>query len=146
MGENLSAKQEMQVQSLGQEDALEKGAATHSTILVWRNPWTEEPGGLQFMGSKESDTTEVTEQQGGALLILKIAQSPSKTQRLPTACSHPHLGHGVVAEGPGYTCWQQSTSTGLQKYNIFFFFFLNKSSIFQQGFRWLRKDFICGNV
>ena len=146
MGENLSAKQEMQVQSLGQEDALEKGAATHSTILVWRNPWTEEPGGLQFMGSKESDTTEVTEQQRGALLILKIAQSPSKTQRLPTACSHPHLGHGVVAEGPGYTCWQQSTSTGLQKYNIFFFFFLNKSSIFQQGFRWLRKDFICGNV
>ena len=55
MGENLSAKQEMQVQSLGQEDALEKGAATHSTILVWRNPWTEEPGGLQFMGSKESE-------------------------------------------------------------------------------------------
>ena len=63
--ENLSAKQEMQVQSLGQEDPLEKGPATHSTMLVWRNPWTKEPGGLQFMGSKESDTTEVTEQQRG---------------------------------------------------------------------------------
>jgi hypothetical protein len=95
--ENLSAKQEMQ----GQEDPLEKGPATHSTMLVWRNPWTKEPGGLQFMGSQESDTTEVTEQQRGALLILKIAQSPNKTQRFPTACSHPHLGCGVVSEGSG---------------------------------------------
>jgi len=36
---------------LGQEDSLEKGMATHSSILVWRIPWTEEPGGLQFIGS-----------------------------------------------------------------------------------------------
>ena len=36
----------------GQEDPLEKGMATHSNILVWRIPWTEEPGGLQFMGSQ----------------------------------------------------------------------------------------------
>ena len=121
MVESLSAKQEMQVQSLGQEDPLEKGTATHSTILVWRNPWTEEPGGLQFMGSKEADTTEVTEQQRGALLILNISQSPSKTQRFPIACSHPHLGSGVVVEGSGYTCWQQSTSMGLQSITSFFF-------------------------
>ena len=40
------------VQSLGQEDALEKGTATHSSVLAWRTPWTEEPGGLQFTGSK----------------------------------------------------------------------------------------------
>ena len=40
----------MQVQSLGQEDALEKGMTTHSNILAWRIPWTEEPEGLQFMG------------------------------------------------------------------------------------------------
>ena len=38
------------VQSLGQEDPLEKGKATHSIILAWRIPWTEEPGGLQFVG------------------------------------------------------------------------------------------------
>ena len=38
------------VQSLGQEDPLEKDMATHSSILVWRIPWTEEPGGLQSMG------------------------------------------------------------------------------------------------
>ena len=42
--------QEMQVQSLGWEDPLEKGMATHSSILAWRMTWTEEPGGLQFMG------------------------------------------------------------------------------------------------
>ena len=41
---------EMQVQSLGQEDPLEKEMATHCSILAWRIPWTEEPGGLQSMG------------------------------------------------------------------------------------------------
>ena len=40
------------VQSLGQEDLLEKEMATHSSILAWKIPWVEEPGGLQFMGSK----------------------------------------------------------------------------------------------
>ena len=49
---NLSAMQETQVQSLGQVDPLEKGMATHSSILAWRNPWTEEPGRLQSMGSQ----------------------------------------------------------------------------------------------
>ena len=51
MVKNLPAMQETWVQSLGQEDPLEEGMATHSTILAWRIPWTEEPGGLQFMGS-----------------------------------------------------------------------------------------------
>ena len=48
---NLPAMWETQVQSLGQEDHLEKGMATHSSILAWRISWTEEPGGLQSMGS-----------------------------------------------------------------------------------------------
>ena len=47
---NLPAVQETQVQCLGQEDPLEKGRATRSSILVRRLPWTEEPGGLQFIG------------------------------------------------------------------------------------------------
>ena len=55
---NLSAVQEMWVQSLGWEDPLEKGMATHSSILAWRIPWTEEPGRLQSMGLEESDMTE----------------------------------------------------------------------------------------
>ena len=47
----------MRVQSLGQEDPLEEGMATHSSSLAWRIPWTEEFGRLQSMGSKEADTT-----------------------------------------------------------------------------------------
>ena len=58
MVKNLPAMQETQVQSLGQEDPLKKGMATHSSILAWRIPWTEEPGGLQSVGCKELDTTE----------------------------------------------------------------------------------------
>ena len=53
MLKNSPAIQETQVQSLGQEDLLEKGMATHSNILTWRFPWTEEPGGLQSMESQK---------------------------------------------------------------------------------------------
>ena len=49
--------QEMKARSLGWEDPLEKKMATHSTIPAWEIPWTEEPGGLQSMGSQELDTT-----------------------------------------------------------------------------------------
>ena len=50
MVKNLPAMQETWVQSLDQEAPLEKGIATHSKILDWKIPWTEEPGGIQFMG------------------------------------------------------------------------------------------------
>ena len=50
MGENLPAIQETWVRSLGREDPLEEGTETHSSILAWRLPWTEEPGGLQSTG------------------------------------------------------------------------------------------------
>ena len=52
MVKNLPPMQETQVRSLGQEDPLEKGLASRSSILAWRIPWTEEPGGLQFFGSQ----------------------------------------------------------------------------------------------
>ena len=52
MVKNLPAMQEMWVQSLGQEDPLEEGMATHSSILAWRIPWTEKPGRLQSIGSQ----------------------------------------------------------------------------------------------
>ena len=48
----LPGMQETRVQSLGWEDSLEKEMATHSSTLAWRIPWTEEPGGLQSMGSQ----------------------------------------------------------------------------------------------
>ena len=62
---NLPSMQETGVRSLGQEDPLEEGMATHASILAWRIPWTEDPGGLQSMGyspgvHQESETTEAT--------------------------------------------------------------------------------------
>ena len=51
---NLPAMQEAQVRSLGQEDPLEKEMATHSSLLAWRLPWTEEPGGLQSRRSQRT--------------------------------------------------------------------------------------------
>ena len=58
MVKNLPAMQKTQLRSLGQEDPLEKEMATHSSILAWKTPWTEEPGKPQSMGHKELDTTE----------------------------------------------------------------------------------------
>ena len=66
MVKNLPAMQkmqEMQVQLLSQEDPLEEGMATNSSILAWRIPWTEEPGSYSPQGHKESDMTEMTEDE-----------------------------------------------------------------------------------
>ena len=60
MVKNLPAMQESQVQSLGQKDPLEKGMATHSSIVAWRIPWTEEPGRLQSMESQRVRHNRVT--------------------------------------------------------------------------------------
>ena len=54
MVKNLPAIQKTQVQSLGGEDPLEKEMATHSSMLAWEIPWTEDPGGLQSWGHKDS--------------------------------------------------------------------------------------------
>ena len=53
MVKNLPTMQETKVQTLGQEGPLEKGMTTHSSIRAWRSPWTEEPGGVQHMGSQK---------------------------------------------------------------------------------------------
>ena len=54
---NLPAMRETRFRFLGWEDLLEKEMASHSSILAWKTPWTEEPGGLQSMELQESDTT-----------------------------------------------------------------------------------------
>ena len=56
MANNQPAVQETQVQSLGQEDPLEKGMATHSSILAWEIPWTEKPGRLKSVGLQKSES------------------------------------------------------------------------------------------
>ena len=58
MVKDLPTIQETQIPSLGWEDPLEKGMATHSSISAWKIPWTEEPGSYSPWGGKESDTTE----------------------------------------------------------------------------------------
>ena len=58
MVKNMPATWEIQVQSLGREDPLEKGMANDTSILAWRIPWAEEPGGLQCMGSQRVRLTE----------------------------------------------------------------------------------------
>ena len=59
MVKNLPAVQEIWVQFLGREDPPEKGIAAHSSSVAWRIPWTEEPGGLQLVGSKRVRWTEL---------------------------------------------------------------------------------------
>ena len=58
---NPPAMQDTWIQSLGQEDPLEKGMATDSSIYAWKIPWTEEPGSYSSWGCKELDTTEATQ-------------------------------------------------------------------------------------
>ena len=69
MVKNQPAMQETWVQSLGREDSLEKGMATHSSILAWEIPWTEEPGGLQSMGSQRVGNNLAMEQQQQQLYV-----------------------------------------------------------------------------
>ena len=64
MAKNLTAIQETQLQPLGQEDHLGKGIATHSSILAWRIPWTEETGSLQSMGLQRVGHESVTDTDG----------------------------------------------------------------------------------
>ena len=80
-GKNLPAMretQEIQVWSLSWEDPLEKGMATHSSILAWRMPWTEEPGGLQSMGSQRVRQDWVTTLSFKPFLNLKTIFPPRK--------------------------------------------------------------------
>ena len=69
MVKNPHAMQETWVQSLGWEDPLEEGMATHSNIFSWRIPWTEEPGGLQSMGLQRVRHDSVTKQQQEVIMI-----------------------------------------------------------------------------
>ena len=75
MVKNPPAMQETWVGSLGWGDLLEKGMATHSNILAWRIPWTEEPDGLQSMGSQS--VSDMTEQ----LILLHASAAPKFSSR-----------------------------------------------------------------
>ena len=80
MVKNLLAMQEIPVGSLGREDPLEKEMATHSTILAWKIPWTEEPGRLQPMGSQR---VRYNEQLTLSLYYLKYISKFSSFPNIP---------------------------------------------------------------
>ena len=84
------AVQETQVPSLGQKDPLEKGVATHSSILAWRIPWTEEPGGLQSMGS----------QRVGHGWVTKHSSQPAQLNLLKTCLRGDFPGSPVAKNWP----------------------------------------------
>ena len=65
MVNNMPAMQETPIRFLGQEDPLEREIATHSSVLAWKIPWTEEPGGLQTMGSHKVGHNRATKDSTG---------------------------------------------------------------------------------
>ena len=77
MVKNLPAMQETRLRSLGREDSLEEEIATHSSMLAWRIPWTEEPGGLQPMGHRvRYDRSELTAQGEAYQLVIPTSRPP----------------------------------------------------------------------
>ena len=78
MVKNLPSMPETQIQSLGQEDPLQKGMATHSSIIAWRIPWTEELGGLQSVGSQTQ--TQLRDILVGSCQHLLMALDPECSQ------------------------------------------------------------------
>ena len=98
MVKNLPVMQETQVQPLGWEDPLEKGMAVHSSILAWRIPWTEGPGGLQCAGLKELGTTERPTPLLQRASPTRLLSPPPATVNVPVA--HPGLAHVGSLSGP----------------------------------------------
>ena len=79
---NLPVMLETPVRSLGQEDPLEKEMATHSNILTWEIPWTEEPGGLQSTGLQRVKHNVATKQKPPQIIIQSLISLSSENSRL----------------------------------------------------------------
>ena len=101
MVKNLPATQKTWVQSLGPEGLLQKGMATHSSILAWRSPWTEEHGSLQAMGSQRVEHDWVTNTSscwGGQALELRLCNCSAQAQLLQSMWNL--LGTGIEPVSP----------------------------------------------
>ena len=129
MVKNLPAMQETRVWSLGWEDILEKEMATHSSILAWRIPWTEEPGGLQSMGLQRVGYDWATNTHKGIRGLpwrfssrvlqckrhkfhLWVGKIPWRRKRLPTPVFLPGKSHGQKSLA-GYSPWGSKGQTNL---------------------------------
>ena len=96
---NLPMVQEMRVQSLGRGDPLEKGMATHSSILAWRIPWTEEPGRLHSIGSQRAGHDWVTSSSLWGTCSASLPLSDDRPKH--AAGGHPFRGRGGTEAGEG---------------------------------------------
>ena len=105
---SLTAIQETWVQSLGWGDPLDKEMATHSSILSWRIPWTEEPGRLQSMGSQESDTTEYSTHAADA-------RHEGDHSSIPGWGRSPREGNGNPLQ---YSCLGNPTDRGVWRATV----------------------------
>ena len=88
----LLAMQETRVRPLGREDLLEKEMATHSSVLAWRIPWTEEPGGLQTTGLQEWDTSVRFSSVHFSQSVVSDSLRPHEPQHIRPPCPSPTLG------------------------------------------------------
>ena len=100
MVKSMPTKQETGVQTLSQEDPLEKEMTTHSSILAWEIPWTEEPGGLQSMGSQRVRHNLATEQEQGAhmvwfSLVMLLQPEPQVSQVLMRVTNQHTYSHSI---------------------------------------------------
>ena len=97
--------QETQVQSLGQEDPMENEMATHSSVLAWRIPWTEEPGGLQSMGSQRVGYAWATNTCPGGPVVMTLPSSAGGTGLIPGwGTKIPHATGCGQKENPTQHC------------------------------------------
>ena len=120
MEKNLPAMQETQVQSLGWEDALEKGMAIHSSILAWRIPWTEDPGRLQSMGSQRigQDLVTITHSyllraSQVALIVMNLPAKVGDVRdvgSIPGSGRSPRGGHSNPLQ---YSCLESPMDRGV---------------------------------
>ena len=97
----MQEMREMQVASLGREDPLEEETATHSSILAWKIPWTEEPGGLQSMGwqrVRHNWVNEHTQQTLSSLVAVNNPHSPTSPHPPWNSFLFPHFMQFILAE------------------------------------------------
>ena len=143
MVKNLPAMRETQVQSLGQEDPLEKGMVTHSSILAWRIPWTEEPGGPQSMGSQRvrrdwGTIKSICLQFGRPRFNPWVGKISWRRKWQPTPVFLPGESHGQGSPA-GYSPWDPQESDTTEQFH--FHFSLIKKIIFM-GPIYLKKILI----
>ena len=154
MGKNLPAKQKTPVRSLGQEDPLACGMATYSSILAWRIPWMEEPGGLESMESKKSwtqlSTYTTSSREAEAweerCLCLRTQEWALITHQPPFGgAAAEELGHPVLQKPQStkrvvFLSWEKRVDlqTWDQKWNNY--------PIFKNYYYYKDVDFYCGQV